>query len=159
MTEARWYVAACAAVVALATVAQASEVHPLARAAAREGVPVERAQAVVEALTEAGAGEWTPMLLAIAMRESSLRVSVEACDTTGDNGHAVGLWQTHARGMRRDQLCRGGMRAQARYAVHHMLRVCGGSPEARVACYAGRKPDHWIVRDRMALAGKLAAER
>ena len=147
------------AVVALAAMAHASDAPPLARAAAREGVELDRATAVVEALGEAGAGEWTPVLLAIAIRESSLRYRVETCEQLGDNRHAVGLWQEHARGMRRDQLCRGGMRAQARLAVHHLLRVCGGSPEERVGCYAGRKPDHWIVRDRLALAGRLAAEK
>ena len=139
--------------------AHASDAPPLARAAAREGVELDRATAVVEALTEAGAGEWTPLLLAVAIRESSLRYRVETCEVLGDNGAAVGLWQTHARGLRRELLCRGGMRAQAREAVRHLLRVCGGSPEERVACYAGRKPDHWIVRDRLALAGRLTAEK
>lgn len=157
--SARAAVAAGALALAATTTAQADELSPLARAAAREGVPAERAQAVVEALDEAGAGDWAPMLLAIAIRESSLLRSVEGCERTGDHGLAVGLWQEHARGQRRDVICRGGVRAQARVAVQHFVRVCGGGAAARVACYAGRKPTHWIVRDRLALAGRLAAER
>lgn len=144
---------------AAATPANAAPLSPLARAAAREGFSVARAQSVVDALTEAGAGDWTPLLLAVAIRESSLLRKVETCERTGDGGLAVGLWQEHAGGERRDALCRGGMRAQARVAVRHLTRTCRGSAAERIACYAGRKPTDWIVRDRLALARRLAAGR
>lgn len=135
----------------------ADDAHPLARAAAREGYPVERAALVVRAIHEAGAGDHAPILLAMAIRESSLRVDVETCEVTGDGGRAVGIWQSHATGILRERLCKGGALVQARQAAAHLTTICRGTLPERVACYAGRPVGHRIVRDRLALAERLSA--
>lgn len=145
------------AAVMVAGLVEADEAHPLARAAAREGYPVERAALVVRAIHEAGAGDHAAILLAMAIRESSLRADVESCAVTGDGGRAVGIWQSHATGKLRERLCQGGAMVQARQAAAHLTQICRGTLPERVACYAGRSVDHRIVRDRLALAEKLAA--
>ena len=135
------------------------------------GIPPARARAVVEAST--AAVERAPaqaaqlervtgvraeaLMLAIAIRESALLVRVERCEVTGDHGLAVGLWQEHASGLRRQQLCEGGARAQASLALAHLAWCARGDLEGTLACYAGRRPDHRIVLDRARLTRELAA--
>lgn len=158
-----------AAVVAALTLSApavlADDSSPLARLAARlAGVQPDRASQVEAAAREALQGSQRldatalPLVMALAVRESGLRPSVEACAVTGDGGRAVGLWQEHARGEKRAALCSGGMRAQAAEAVRH-LELCGGDERHMVACYAGRAADHPIVADRLALAERLRAAR
>jgi hypothetical protein len=154
--------AAVAATLALAAPAIADDASPFGRAVAHEaGVSPARAEMVIRAAREAlGADRAVdlPLLMALAVRESNLLPSVEACQVTGDGGRAVGLWQEHARGERRAALCGGGAHAQAAEAVRH-LTSCGAGDAERVACYAGRSVTHRIVTDRLALAARLRAAR
>lgn len=150
----------------LAGLASADEAPPLAHAAAKAtGLPLGRAALVTRAAHEALAtvrgttlgAEDAPLLVALAAHESHFRAEVESCDVVGDGGVAVGLWQEHARGKRRERLCGGGAAEQAREAVRHLSR-CPGTWTERVACYAGRRPEHPIVRVRVELAERLARE-
>lgn len=133
----------------------------IAAAAAKEaGAPLARAAVVVaaarDALADSSLGPGAlPLVVALAVRESNLRADVERCATVGDGGRAVGMWQEHASGARRERLCAGGAAVQARVAVRH-LEACGPDDRSRVACYAGRPATHPIVDDRLALAGRLA---
>lgn len=149
----------------VAGTAVADDVSPMAASAARAtGVVEARAADVVRAaeraLADAKRTDLTerdlPVLVALAVRESHLRAEVERCEVTGDGGRAVGLWQEHAVGPRRERLCRGGVDAQAREAVRHLALCPSQSWAARIACYAGRKEDHPIVRARVELAERLA---
>lgn len=146
------------AVVTLSSRAHCDEASAFAKRAAHEaGVSVARAAEIERAIDVATAehAELKPLVMAVAIRESNLLPSVESCDKVGDGGRAFGLFQEHARGEKRDFICNGGARAQAKVAVEHLLS-CGTTDEARVACYAGRAITHRVVADRLSLAKKLA---
>lgn len=149
---------ASVSLVTLSSRAHCDEASAFAKAAALEAkVPVERAVHVEAAIRDAteDVPELRPLLMAIAIRESNLLLEVETCDKRGDGGRALGLFQEHARGKTRDDICQGGARVQARVALAHLMS-CGLRDDERMACYAGRKVTHRIVSDRLALAARLA---
>ena len=113
----------------------------------REAQAVERHGIQVEAL-----------MMAVAVKESALRLDVERCEVVGDGGKAFGLWQEHLAPRHRAVFCGpAALAMQADKALRH-LAYCAdlhGSAEQMVGCYAGRAPDHAKVRERLALARAL----
>lgn len=122
------------------------------RMAYLSGQSAGRAAEVLRAIDAAEPGELRVTLAAIAVHESHLRREVEDCSVVGDGGLAVGIWQEHAVGQRRERLCSGGAKAQARMALWRLRTVCRGS----VACYAGRRDGHVAVRDVEALVERMS---
>ncbi len=132
--------------------------------------PEGRAREVAGALVTAGATEAeTRELLAVAWRESSLRLAVERCepekrDASGrvteksgiGRAGEVGLWQ--AKAPRGGALCApGGIRAQALEALRHW-RTCAGGGEVRMQDYLGRGPVTTEAAVRANLVDAMAAE-
>lgn len=99
------------------------------------------------------------LMMAVAVKESALRLDVERCEVVGDGGRAYGLWQEHASKRQVASLCGpAGLAMQADKALRHLAYCAEGSAsaEAMVGCYAGRAPSHAKVTERLALARKLA---
>ncbi len=146
-----------ALVAAVAVLVGLSPVRVRAVVSAATGA-VEHAPAQAALVERVGGVRAEALMLAIAVRESHLRVGVERCRVVGDQGRAVGLWQEHATGKTRDALCALGASAQARVALDHLAYCAGRSSslEGIVACYAGRAEGHPIVADRAHLARELA---
>ena len=126
----------------VAAIERAVLAHP------RDAQAVERHGVQVEAL-----------MMAVAVKESALRLDVERCEVVGDGGRAYGLWQEHIAPRHKAAFCgKAALAMQADKALRH-LAYCAetaGSAEAMVGCYAGRAPSHAKVTERLALARKLA---
>lgn len=122
-------------------IARAVSAHP------RDAQAIERHGVQVEAL-----------MMAVAVRESSLRPEVERCEVVGDGGKAYGLWQEHAAKRHLPALCGpAALFVQADKALRHLAYCAEQSADAAgmVGCYAGRHASHAIVADRLALTRKL----
>lgn len=95
----------------------------------------------------------TSLLLAsIAFRESQYRPDVETCKVRGDNGKALGLWQTHSS----DAVCRDRVTA-ARVALGYVRRSLSAcqrlAPVDRLGMYTHGRciANNWHSRDRYKL--------
>lgn len=139
---------------------------------AHGGVSEQRARTVAEAIAKAVSAhprdaqavehhgvQVEALMMAVAVRESSLRASVERCEVLGDGGRAYGLWQEHATKRQVPALCGpAALTNQADKALRHLAYCAERADDAAgmVGCYAGRAASHAIVADRLALARKLA---
>ena len=93
-------------------------------------------------------------LVTVTSFESSFRKDVETCETTGDNGRAIGLTQLHWYHWGRytkDEIC-----ANTKLQMAIALRALGeGSDTERMAHFMGRKPNDAEVLRRAAVIERL----
>lgn len=99
------------------------------------------------------------VLSTIALHESDLQPSVISCAVTGDGGKAVGAYQHHLTGARRDKVCKGGLRAQTYFALYHVNSLLDDTGDFSVVYskYAGLN-NHKAIRELVALSQELSAE-